>query len=161
MGEDPWGNEARLCAEVWRKLLADYPADKREFLVGVMEKGYQYIKESEVEEISEVATRNYSLFINNEDKIDAVLEEEARLGFIKEVEHKPKVVSARGAVPKKDSDKLRLITDLSRPVGLSLNEKVIPPKFKMQTVDDALKLVRKGCWMAKIDLQGKFLRFLS
>ena len=42
---------------------------------------------------------------------------------------KPRVISARGAIPKQDSPELRLITDLSRPVGGAVNEYVIPKTF--------------------------------
>ena len=51
---------------------------------------------------------------------------------------------------KSDSPELRLITDLSRPHGLSVNDYISAVHFKMDRVDMAMSWMRPGCWMFKI-----------
>ena len=65
---------------------------------------------------------------------------------------KPKCVHAYGAVPKKNSDKLRPITDCSRPFGKSINDNISYQKMRYKTVDYASKYVRKQCYFASVDL---------
>lgn len=97
----------------WAEFLEDYKSEKKAFILGVIEEGYRYLGEEELGRVDSVYTPNYSSFLDNMGIIEPELEREAEYGWIKPWPHRPKVVSARGAVPKKDSEKLRLITDLS------------------------------------------------
>ena len=54
-------------------------------------------------------------------KLDVLLQQELKEGKISHVTYKPKCVHAYGAVPKKNSEDLRPITDCSRPYGNSIN----------------------------------------
>ena len=54
------------------------------------------------------------------------------------------------SVPKKDNQ-VRLILNLKL-----LNEHVIYTHFKMDSIDTAIKLVTKDCWMASIDLKDAY-----
>ena len=66
---------------------------------------------------------------------------------------KPTLVSALGAVPKPDSDELRLIHDCSMPPSKGVNSYVPNiDKLRFQTIDDAIKLLDEGYFLAKIDL---------
>ena len=65
---------------------------------------------------------------------------------------KPIVISALSVVPKPDGG-IRLIHDFSRPEGVSVNSYASKEPCGMQTVDDAIKLVRPGYYMAKVDLK--------
>ena len=67
-------------------------------------------------------------------------------------DHKPVIVSALGAVPKPDSEEVRLIHDCSQPAGKVLNDDADLESFKYQTLDDAISLLTPGCYMAKTDL---------
>ena len=68
--------------------------------------------------------------------------------------------SPLGAVPKKD-ETMRIILDLSAPLGSSVNDG-IPSEFftvKYSSFDEAVSLVRdmgKGCFMAKVDIRHAF-----
>ena len=68
----------------------------------------------------------------------------------------PTIVSALGAIPKPDSDKVRLIHDCSRPPGVALNDFAPIDKLSFQTVDDATRLVTPSCFLAKVDLQWAY-----
>lgn len=153
---DPWGKEARLIEGKWALWLEGYDQERSTFILEVIREGYTYIRESELEKVERTATPNYTSFTDNLDIIGPELEAEVAKGWIRRWPNKPRVVSARGAVPKKDSDKLRLITDLSKPEGKALNEHVLSLQFKLQTIDDALRLVKKDCWMAKVDLKAAY-----
>jgi hypothetical protein len=51
---------------------------------------------------------------------------------------------------------VRLIHDCSRPQSLSLNSYAETDSFKYQTVDEAVKFLRPGYYMAKLDLQSAY-----
>ena len=74
-------------------------------------------------------------------KVEEALLEEFKAGNYVQVSHKPTIVSALGAVPKPDSDELRLIHDCSMPHGLEVNSYIDIEKQKFQTVDDAVKVI--------------------
>ena len=69
---------------------------------------------------------------------------------------KPPVVSALGAVPKLNSEDVHLIHDCSMPKGKSFNSYSEVNSFKFQTLDDAIKLLKPGYFMSKIDLKSLY-----
>ena len=70
---------------------------------------------------------------------------------------KPTLVSALGAVPKPDSDELQLIHDCSMPPSKGVNSYVPNiDKLRFQTIDDAMKLLDEGYFLAKIDLRHAY-----
>ena len=64
-------------------------------------------------------------------------------------------IHALGAVPK-TADSVRVIHDLSRPIGRSLNDHMQSVGFKFQTIDDAIELMGPNCFMAKVDIEGAY-----
>ena len=64
----------------------------------------------------------------------------------------PILLSAIRAVPKKDSSKLRIIHDCSRPYGSALNDFAYNSHFKYSTIQDAVTAIKPGSFMAKVDL---------
>ena len=54
------------------------------------------------------------------------------------------------SVPKKDNQVCRILH-----LKL-LNEHVIYTQFKMDSIDTAIKLVTKDCWMASIDIKAAY-----
>ena len=82
--------------------------------------------------------------------------EEVVNGHYKVVNHKPTIVSALGAVPKKDSDKIRLIHDCSQPPGQALNDYSHNDEFSYQRLQDAIDLIKPGSYMSKIDLSNAY-----
>ena len=65
----------------------------------------------------------------------------------------PLIINALGAVPKKDSNELRMIMDCSRPLMMNANSYMDLEHYKYVTVDDAANLCQPGCWLAKVDLK--------
>ena len=69
----------------------------------------------------------------------------------------PLIINAFGAVPKKDSNELRMIMDCgSRPLMTNANSYMDLEHYKYVTVDDAANLCQPGCWLAKVDLKHAY-----
>jgi len=69
---------------------------------------------------------------------------------------KPPIVSALGAV-RKDSGKVRIIHDASRPAGQAMNDfSPLQLRQRFQSVKDAADLVTPGCFLAKVDLHSAY-----
>ena len=66
------------------------------------------------------------------------------------VDKKPTIISALKAVPKPDSDEIRLIHDCSQPKGSALSDHAEIDSFKFQSLNNAISLLREGYYMAKI-----------
>ena len=69
---------------------------------------------------------------------------------------KPTIISAIGAIPKPDSTEIRIIHDCSMPKGRGVNSYISVDKYKYQTIDDAVKLIRPGRWLAKIEIRHTY-----
>ena len=70
---------------------------------------------------------------------------------IKEVEHTPgEYISPIFIVPKKNGE-YRMILNLKQ-----LNENIVYHHFKMETFESALKLVKKNCYFASVDLRHAY-----
>lgn len=89
-------------------------------------------------------------------RTEAQIRNEIENGHYKIVQEKPKIVSALGAIPKKDSEKVRIIHDCSRPAGSSLNDYVSTNTFQYQSIQDAVDLVTPNCYFAKVDLSNAY-----
>ena len=88
------------------------------------------------------------------DRVEQVIKEEISNGNYVVVQERPVIVSALGTIPKPDSSKVRLIHDCSMPVGKGFNSYSKINYFKFQTLDDAIKMIGPGYFLAKIDLQS-------
>ena len=64
-------------------------------------------------------------------------------------------VHALGAVPKTETS-VRVIHDHSRPIGRSLNSSLTQSNFSFQSVDDAIRLMGRNCYMAKVDIEAAY-----
>ena len=69
---------------------------------------------------------------------------------------KPIIVSAIGAIPKPNSNEVRLIHDCSRPVGSSVNDFASSDPLKYQNLDEAVKMSSPNCFYAKLDLKSAY-----
>jgi hypothetical protein len=65
-------------------------------------------------------------------------------------------VSSLGAVSKKGSSKIRVIHDFSRPLG-GLNQFCLNTSVHYSTLDSALKHVRVGSFLSKVDLSEAYI----
>ena len=88
--------------------------------------------------------------------VDKMLEDEIALGHYRIVSKRPRIINALGAVEKPGTSDLRLIMDASRPVGRSLNSYADPEHFSLETVDNAVSMLNRGWYQAKIDLKNGY-----
>ena len=82
-----------------------------------------------------------------------LLRDEINSGHRIVVQEKPTIANALGGTDKPDSDKVRIIMDASFPKKLSLNNYANPEHYTLDTVDDAVALLDKNRYQAKIDLK--------
>lgn len=88
-------------------------------------------------------------------KVEKQINTELEEGNYSITHTRPLITSALGAIPKNDSG-IRLIHDASRPVGRSLNDLASREECKFQTFNDAVSLLRKNSYCAKVDLQAAY-----
>ena len=69
---------------------------------------------------------------------------------------KPTIVSTLGAIPKRDSNDIRLIHDCSRPDSTSLNSYADCEHYSYETVDKVTANIKHGAFMAKIGLKSAY-----
>ena len=131
--------------------------EDKEFLLDGIINGFELIPADSA--LSPAEMDNYSSSTKPEarDKVEQTLREEIAEGKYIVTLNRPTIVSALSAVPKAGSPELRLIHDCSMPVGRGVNSYVHSlDKFHFQTIDDAVKLVDKGYYLAKIDLRHAY-----
>ena len=127
----------------------------KDFLLNGAKHGFRIINEGST--LQPAFTHNYlSATSTFRKQAEAQILEEIFQGHYKLAGIQPDIVSAIGAIPKKDSDEVRLIHDCSRPVGSSLNSHATIEKQKFQTLDEATQLISPRAYMAKVDLKSAY-----
>lgn len=86
--------------------------------------------------------------------LDRLFREEILQGRFSLATTKPLRVHAVGAVPKKECEVPRPITDCSRPFSCSLNCFIEPEKFSLQSIDDVVHLSTPGCFYSVVDVES-------
>ena len=94
--------------------------------------------------------------IENRPRVDEQLRREVALGRYHVTSVKPPIISAIGAIPKPNSNDLRIIQDFSRPLGRSVNSYAEPDSHSFVSVDTATGLLQKGSYMCKVDLSEAY-----
>ena len=139
---------------VWeRELVRD---KKRDFILSGLKHGFDIVDKFDCFE--EVDCDNYSSATSPETrgKVEQVILEELQAGNYKVAESKPAIVSALGAVPKQDSDEIRVIHDASRPPGKSLNTFATDLKCQYTSLDKVIDALPPEGWLAKVDLRHAY-----
>ena len=127
------------------------------FLRDGLLRGFQLVSTDTVFSPAQMENYHSSTDSSVRDKVEQTILEEIKQGNYVIVKDKPTVISAIGAIPKPDSDEVRLIHDCSMPEGQGLNSYVKNINhFQFQSIDDAIKLLRPGYFMAKIDLHHAY-----
>lgn len=83
--------------------------------------------------------------------IDLEIDKFLKKEIISEVEHVPDEFISNIFTRKKSDGSLRVILNLNK-----LNEFVVYRHFKMDTLETALKMITKGCYMASVDLKDAY-----
>lgn len=105
--------------------------------------------------------RNYSsCFIDeNKNKLNDIIGDEFRAGKLSKVNQRPKCVHALGAIKKKGSNKVRPITDCSRP-ELSVNDYMhrTQDRFSYVTIDKVVGSIVEGnyTYLSTLDLASAY-----
>ena len=102
-------------------------------------------------------THNYrsATCAQNKSKVEAQVVEELVHDRYRTVSEVPPIVSALGAIPKKDG-RVRLIHDCSRPEGSSLNAFAWHDRFQYMSLQDAVDVMQRGAYLAKVDLSNAY-----
>ena len=145
-----------LVFETWATELTNDP--DLEFILDGVKNGFQLLSPDLM--VSHAFTQNNksALRPGAEDQIEAQLIEGLREDHfaIAVKTNMPIIINALGAVPKKDSNELRMIMDCSRPLTMNANSYMDLEHYKYVTVDDAANLCQPGCWLAKVDLKHAY-----
>lgn len=140
---------------MWKKELPPNH-EHRTFILEGIQNGFDIVQASEITHTAE--THNYKSATNPHTRnlVEKAIRNEIDNGHYKIVQEKPNIVSALGAIPKNKGKSVRLIHDCSRPSGRSLNDFASHEKFKYQSIQDAVDLVTKNAYLAKVDLSSAY-----
>ena len=148
--------DTALNYEAWcEELPSDFP--NRDYILAGIKDGFHIVDDIDLQ-CDQVEMDNYrsATCTENFAKVEHQIKDEIVNGHYKIIDHKPTIVSALGAIPKKGSNKVRLIHDCSRPVGKAVNDYATNNKFKYQTLQNAVDLIKPGYYMAKLDLANAY-----
>ena len=101
---------------------------------------------------------NYtSATVHYRELVEKQIHKELENGHYVKINHKPAIVSALGAIPKKGQpNDIRLIHDASRPHGEALNDFAEYDPFSYQSLQDAIDTLSPGAFMCKVDLKSAY-----
>ena len=129
----------------------------RDYLLQGLTEGFRII--SRDSELRHAETTNYKSATEHDvrDTVEMTIREEIQQGNYIVTTEKPTIVSALGAIPKPDSDKVRLIHDCSRPQHSNVNSYTdTQHHYSYVTVDKAVSLIKSNVYLAKIDLKSAY-----
>jgi hypothetical protein len=150
----PHKSPSTLKLSSWKKELQTDP--DKDFLLDGITNGFRIIKGNAELLPTEVGNYKSTTEPQVKQKVEAQILVELKEGNYVVTPNKPTIVSALGAIPKPNSDKIRLIHDCSRPKELSVNSYAETEHFRYQTIDDAVKHLKQGYYMAKLDLHAAY-----
>lgn len=96
---------------------------------------------------------------DNKEKLDILLSNEIEMGKLTKVSEKPTCIHAMGVVKKKDSSKIRPITDCRRPIDVSVKNFAdeVLDEFKFVTLDEIIcKIVEGKNFLSTVDLASAY-----
>ena len=129
----------------------------RDYLLQGLIEGFRII--SRDSELRHAEATNYKSATEHDvrDTVEMTIREEIQQGNYIVTTEKPTIVSALGAIPKPDSDKVRLIHDCSRPQHSNVNSYTdTQHHYSYVTVDKAVSLIKSNVYLAKIDLKSAY-----
>ena len=119
--------------KAWEKeLLEDYKG--REYLLSGIRDGFHIVDSENISNYVEVENYRSATAENSRAQMENQICTETDNGRYRIVNEKPHIVSALGAIPKKNSTDVRLIHDASRPSGSALNDYAINNPFRYQSI---------------------------
>ena len=148
--------EATLNFHVWQSQIPlDYP--DREFLLYGIKNGFDIVDSEKINTPVDIANYTSATGEDMVARVEDQIKTEIDNGRYVLVNEKPLIVSALGALPKKDAKRVRLIHDASRPAGQgALNDYCSAEKFSYQSIQDAVDIIKPGSFLAKVDLANAY-----
>ena len=140
------GVSCPLCPQAFANLMDPQDPDYNYILNGVSN-GFNLV---DINPQLSYECENYKSSLDHKRKLDDLFLQELQQEKLSIVNYKPFCVHAIGAIPCKDRDDPRPITDCSRPHYYAINESMLPEKCCYNTVDTAAKLITPGCWFSVI-----------
>lgn len=131
----------------------------RLFIMNGLLNGFSIIDVNDEETIVVTECENHkSCFSTNEKRLvteRVILTEVNKNNYVVSA-IKPKIVIALGAVPKTDSNDIRLIHDASRPLNRSLNYYASVEKTHYTLIDKVCSILKPNGYLAKVDLSQAY-----
>jgi hypothetical protein len=140
-----------LSPAVWRRLLPPgYP--DTEFLLYVLEHGLVVVPPGT--EVPPATCHNYASTREQAHLVEKQLREELAARQLLRAPDSAAVshIHALAAIPK-SAEEVRVIHDLSRPKGQAINDYITYKQYTWASLDDALRLVHPGYFMARVDIR--------
>ncbi|KAL9977192.1 hypothetical protein ACROYT_G014570 [Oculina patagonica] len=143
-----------LAYTAWIRNLGNDP--DRNFIIDGLTNGFEIIPSETVLEKAETSNYKSATAGQFRYKVEKQIREEISKGNYVVTQAKPTIVSALGAIPKPQSDKIRLIHDCSRPQHSNVNSYATTQHFSYVTVEQAVSMIKPNAYLAKIDLKSAY-----
>jgi hypothetical protein len=130
----------------------------REFILDGIRQGFSLIDSDVIiQDIApaQVPNSRSSQTPESREKVEQAIHEELVSGGYITCSRNPRIISALSAVPKPDGN-IRLIHDLSRPRGNSVNSYASKDYCKYESLSHALGQIKPGWFMAVVDLKSAY-----
>ena len=154
------GVRSQMSPHFWGKMLFDkdgYPSDSDSiFLMDGILNGFKLVDPGA--DIEEYVCENYaSATVVSQEEMDELIRSEISTGKLTIQQGKPQCVHAMGAI-RKQSGKIRNITDCSRPHEQSINNYMSETflSFKYKSIDTVTSLLVQGDYMAVTDISSAY-----
>ena len=139
----------RAASETWERELGLDP--DRKYILERVREGFKIVDTPELP--PPVCVANYKSTKLNRAKVEETIREEVAAGNYVLSTSEPRIVSSLGAIPKPQSDNIRLIHDLTRG---GVNATATDTSVKYPSLEDATQLMKPGAFISKIDLRHAY-----
>ena len=114
-----------------------------------------------VNDLSSISSADCTNYLSAENPVikpalNRLFQAELRSHRIQAVPYKPLRVNAIGSVQKKDTGEPGPITNMSRPFNNSVNDHISCGSYHYKSIDDAIALMRPGCFFATVDIKSAY-----
>ena len=94
---------------------------------------------------------------DSKQKMDKIIRQEIATDKVSKVDFVPSCIHSLGAI-RKDSGKIRPITDCKRPLGSSINNYMseVCQDFSYISIDDVTSVMSPGCYFSVLDIQAAY-----
>ena len=148
--------EGALQLHAWEDELPVSDPHRAWLLSGIWD-GFHVVDLPDSSVVAEVDIENYRSATCQEHRaqVEQQIIEELENGRYVVTNEKPPIVSALGAIPKRNRS-VRLIHDCFRPSGHAVNDYCTKDPFQYQSISDATDMLKPGYYMCKVDCASAY-----